>query len=795
MRRGVTAIACSLTVTIGSLGLVAASQATAAAAAAGTYAPPAPVVISHLKSFHQMVADSAAGSSHGYLFFSGGGGSNTLGISTSAATAGIVVTDLSGNYVTTLDTGTDVEGLALSPGGSTLYAAESTDRAVAAINVSSIASGAPSQVNWPLPSGDIPYGLALESGKLWVSYAIWSNAFNEVDGAEIGDFPLPGSPDGIPSFETQPTMGTAWNYATELAADPGDSGVVVALQDEPAEAASFDVSSGTVTVVRAATKLGSATCPTASQLAVLDGGASFAVDCGAEYSTTTMAQQASFLSDGPVATDAGGVLETSAYLLPGGPPSRSGVQTYRAGINSPVNKYVFPQGPVITALAVTVGDLDVYALAGDQGSLELQVLPGLTEKAATVALKPSSTSVVSGQQRVTFTGTLAMEDGEALPPGATITVTRTSPNGTTTTLPPVPVSGHTFTFTGLPAGTGNYTYAASYAGVPADQITSSSTTVTISATADRARLALRGATLVTYGRRVTVRGTLALAVGTPPRGTVVTVTRRRRGSSAVKAFTERTGSGGGFTIADGKLPKGVYTFRARYAGSPSNTPATASRRVKVARTKPKLAIVTGKASYVYGTRVTVRAKLRDFYSDRWVTIYATPHGRRKVRIAHRRVNSHGILRVKFRLWRTTKFTAVFRGDRHNLPVTVSRTIGSRAGVRMRGSGYVHRVKELGATYAEYRDGSPLSFTIRVAPNKHGQCVKLVLQQLNLGTNRWVHKKTYGCFSLNSASRRAGHLIFRNVNYRIFRIRAVYHRSRTDKRNEDGASGWFHFTYF
>src|SRR5208337_2006521 len=93
----------------------------------------------------------------------------------------LIVTTLAGNYVTTLDSGDGVEGIALSPDGKTLYAALSTENAVAAITISTIASATPTQVLYPLTGDDAPYDIAVQSGKVWVSYN------SSATGAGIGD--------------------------------------------------------------------------------------------------------------------------------------------------------------------------------------------------------------------------------------------------------------------------------------------------------------------------------------------------------------------------------------------------------------------------------------------------------------------------------------------------------------------------------------------------------------------------------------------------------------------------------
>ena len=107
MRFTVPALACTVAGTLALLAL----PATATRADSTATLP-------QLTGFHQMVVDSA----NGYVFLSEGISSESLLSGASSSTA-IVVTDLTGTYITTLDAGDGVEGLALSSDGNTLYAA------------------------------------------------------------------------------------------------------------------------------------------------------------------------------------------------------------------------------------------------------------------------------------------------------------------------------------------------------------------------------------------------------------------------------------------------------------------------------------------------------------------------------------------------------------------------------------------------------------------------------------------------------------------------------------------------
>jgi YVTN family beta-propeller protein len=199
-----------------------------------------------ISAYYQMVVDST----NDHLFFSQG----------SSTGNSILVTDFAGNTVATISGQNGVMGIAISPDGSTLYAALSGANAVSAISTSTLTETA----RYELPAGDAPYSVAVQSGKLWVSYDAGTTG-----AASIGDFDLSAA---TPSLEAQSAMG-GWYSAPTIAADPsGTDNVLVALQDglSPSAAASYDTSQDPVTVrATAAAGLSSSagTCSNAMDLA------------------------------------------------------------------------------------------------------------------------------------------------------------------------------------------------------------------------------------------------------------------------------------------------------------------------------------------------------------------------------------------------------------------------------------------------------------------------------------------------------------------------------------------------
>jgi YVTN family beta-propeller protein len=228
-----------------SAGLLLAGSSQPASAAAPVSLP--------ISSYYQMVVDAA----HGHIFISQG----------SSSQDGILVTDLSGQVITTISGQSGVVGIALSPDGSTLYAALSTADAVTAISTGTLTQTA----SYPLPAGDSPFNVAAQSGKIWVSYNN-GTAF----GAAIGFFdPSAASP----TLQTPAAM-SGWSSAPQLAVDPQDTGVLVATgpSSSPTGLASYDTAANPVTTL-AGSPTEPSGCGDEQDVAVSPGGSEFAVAC------------------------------------------------------------------------------------------------------------------------------------------------------------------------------------------------------------------------------------------------------------------------------------------------------------------------------------------------------------------------------------------------------------------------------------------------------------------------------------------------------------------------------------
>jgi hypothetical protein len=362
---------------IASAGLLLAGSNQPALAAAPVSLP--------ISSYFQMVVDAG----HGHIFISQG----------SSSQDGILVTDLSGQVITTITGQTSVTGIALSPDGSTLYAAVST--AVDAISTSTLTQTA----SYPLPAGDSPFNVAAQSGKIWVSYNTGGSF------AAIGYFdPSAASP----ALQT-PAVMSGWSSAPQIAADPQDTGVLVATGSFPNGLASYDTAANPVTTL-AGSPTGSSGCSDEQDLAVSPGGSEFAVACHDSgradqvYSTASLSPLRSLGS-----STAPPFNVAVSYDAAGG--AAAGTTTF---VPSP-DLYIYPPGS-----ATAVNTYSLYSLGGAGGILAPRGL----------AWVPDGSQVFGMLIRGSSFALAMIANPTVATPDHTTTVLNCSPN-------PVPIGGAT----------------------------------------------------------------------------------------------------------------------------------------------------------------------------------------------------------------------------------------------------------------------------------------------------------------------------------------------------------------
>ena len=403
-----------------------------------------------ITSFAGIVADPA----HSHLFISQGNA------------GGILVTNLAGQQAATIAGQDSVRGMALSPDGKTLYAADESSHAVTAIDTATLQQTA----SYPLGNGDTPAWVAVQSGKVWVSYDTGS-----AGSAAVGDIDLSAA---APAFQTQAATG-GWYSAPEIAADPHDTGVLIAVEagQDPSAVASYSVSADPVTVTAQSSFFQACSGP--SDLAVVPGGSQFIMACASPqnahylYSTADLSQQGSYASTAwptAVALDASGDVAAGSQ----GYTSAPDLFLYHAGGGTPLQTYNLSGSNTLTGLlarglAWSADGSKLFAVlettttsASQSNTYSLRVIdyPALARS----SLSLTGPSNADPGKAVTLTGSLTLGTGTAPPTGTTITVTRSVPGGADRTFSLATAADGSFSLTDTPPAMAQYTYTASYAG-------------------------------------------------------------------------------------------------------------------------------------------------------------------------------------------------------------------------------------------------------------------------------------------------------------------------------------------
>jgi hypothetical protein len=383
---------------------------------------------------------------HHHIFVTGGSSSSS-----------ILVTDYSGNTVATIPNETGATGLALSSDGSTVYAALDGGDAISAISTSTLTE----TTRYATGTGIEPVYVAYTSGNIWFGYG----------GATQGGIGSVDPSTGAVTLNATNDPSNSWYAAPILAASPDGELAAGEPGQSPDQLATYDVSSGTATVLapeqfeQSAGNLQSMQItPDGSDLVTASGYPYYqqiysvsTLSSEGEYPTTAYPNSVSISGDGTVAagTDAGS--NEVFVFAPGG---STPLNTYDFGSNwlAADGVALTPDGSELFAITAT----DAY---GDNPTLN--IIPGPEQAPSTLSLTGPATA--RSGQTITLSGTLGGPSSDV--GGQVLTVTRfdqANPDGVT--LPPVTTSTDgTFSFTDKAPQTRGHsastvTYQVSYAG-------------------------------------------------------------------------------------------------------------------------------------------------------------------------------------------------------------------------------------------------------------------------------------------------------------------------------------------
>jgi hypothetical protein len=283
-----------------------------------------------------------------------------------------------------------------------------------------------------------------------------------------------------------------------------------------------------------------------------------------------------------------------------------------------------------------------------------------------------------GDYHITGAVQVYLDDPNATVAGRTVHLARTTSQGTVT-LPDATFDNHEIAwFSDDVPVAGTVTYTATLdPNPPLEGATASESTQvskvgsTLTATAPSNAL---------IGDPVSVTGQLSFADNADASGLTVRVTRNcsttpgSTNSTQLGAVT--TGTGGTVTFTDSSAPVGTCTYTLLYDGTGLYASASGTTApVTVSKRTPDLSITAMRGTsgtdkkYVY-----VTAHLGATYTNRTVTITATPQGGTTVTLASGTVDASGNLAVKYQSRTTTTYQAKFAGDDWYLPATATTTL-------------------------------------------------------------------------------------------------------------------------
>jgi hypothetical protein len=230
----------------------------------------------------------------------------------------------------------------------------------------------------------------------------------------------------------------------------------------------------------------------------------------------------------------------------------------------------------------------------------------------------------------------------------------------------------------------------------------------------------------------------------------------------------------------------------RLAGN--STAATGKPKVlgQPVQTAPAISVSSPVTDNPYGATVTLTVTLGPTFTDRTVSLYATPSGGARTLVATGTVNAEGKWYVQYTITRATTFTAVFAGDAYNAANSASRTLYAYARVtgRLTG-GYKTSKSSSGLVYDVFHGTGTLTLYSTVAPNSRGECLEPESEQYDKGVG-WDADTKYGCDKLDSASHDAAPFSLSLAVGDRYRIRGDYQRGK-DTASLSAQGPWLYFT--
>jgi Bacterial Ig-like domain (group 3) len=522
---------------------------------------------------------------HQHLFITSGAGSDS-----------ILVTDYSGQTVATIPNEPGATGLALSGDGSTVYAALAGGDAISAISTSTLAETA----RYSTGANTGPTYVAYTSGKIWFGYNGTSVGNGGIGSIDPSTSPATVTLNATPDSWYSAPMVTASADGELVAGEPGQS---------PIQLASYDVSSGTATVlapqqfVLSASNLNSfQITPDGADVVTASGAPSYQqvftvsdLAAAGTYPTTNYPNSVSISSNGSVA--AGTFSGTNAIFV-FAPDSTTPVNTFNFGSNwlAADGAALTPDGSELFAVTLEGGPTGTPQLNIIINPLQAPTDPTTTGINCTPAVTAGPATVAIGQATTCTATVTDISSVGATTPTGTVGFTSDTSGGTFTdggscTLASTGVgqSACSLSYTPGQLGSGTQTITASYSGDADHGVSSGQTAIAVTLRTTSTSLTCSPATVFS-GQATTCTATVTDAVSgsaTTPAGSVSFITGTHKGNFTAVGSCTLAAVGVGqascsitFTPPE-QLPLGTQQVAATYVGDSEHFPSGAQVAITV----------------------------------------------------------------------------------------------------------------------------------------------------------------------------------------------------------------------
>ncbi|MGD0242247.1 MAG: hypothetical protein ABSB59_18230 [Streptosporangiaceae bacterium] len=522
------------------------------------------VVTLPITSYSHMLVDSA----HKHLFITSGSGSTS-----------ILVTDYSGQTVATIGNEPGATGLALSPDGSTVYAALAAGDAVSAISTSTLAETA----RYATGTGTDPTYVAATSGKIWFSYDAAAAQ------ASIGSI----DPSTSPATVTLSAAAGTWSIPPVLAATASGELVASEPSQSPNELATYDVSTGTATVLAPqqffteAGNFKSMAITPDGQDVVTASGAPYQqeifkisdLSAAGTYPTTPYPNSVAIAADGTVA--AGTTIGSNEVFM------------FAPGGSTPLNTISFGSNQLADdGVALTPDDSLLFAITL-QNAPTLNIIPNPAQPAPP-AQDPTSTAMTCSPnpdaigQATTCTATVTDTAASPTTPTGTVTFGASANDGSfsasTCTLAPAATSGQascsvSYTPSSTPQVPGSVTLSGAYTGDSSHASSAGTTVLTIPTPQATATTLTCQPGLLLRDKCTAAVSDTSSGTATTPTGTVTFTSSRHGIFSKTTCTLSGTGTSASCFVYYTPL-FGSQTLTATYGGDATHQASTGKTTLK-----------------------------------------------------------------------------------------------------------------------------------------------------------------------------------------------------------------------